>query len=128
MSGLREICWSKVMNDLEAKKNRYMQDTLPIRMGGIAANLSRVGSFVKFAEGKVAVSGLIEESKYFIEWTAAEFDLETTVELVDIQRKLVRWQNSLDKVWDDEAKRAELGFDARNISERLLARSGLLQQ
>lgn len=116
------------MNDLEARKNRYMQDTLPIRMGGIAANLSRVGSFIKFAEGKAAVGGLIEESKYFIEWTAAEFDLETTVELVDIQRKLVRWQNSLDKVWDDEAKRAELGADARNISDRLIARSGLLQQ
>lgn len=116
------------MNNLEERKDRYLKDSLSIRMGGIAANLARVGSFVAFPQGKVAVGGLLEESKYFIEWTAAEFDIDTAVELVDIQRKLIRWQSSIDKFWDDEVMRKAVGAEAAGISELLIKRSGLLNQ
>ena len=116
------------MTNLEERKDRYLKDSLSIRMGGIAANLARVGSFVAFPQGKVAVRGLLEESKYFIEWTAAEFDIDTTVELVDIQRKLVRWHSNIDKFWDDEVMRLAVGVEATGISEFLIERSGLLTQ
>ena len=116
------------MTNLEERKERYLKDSLSIRIGGIAANLARVGSFVAFPQGKAAVGGLLEESKYFIEWTAAEFDIDTAVELVDLQRKLVRWHSNIDKFWDDEVMRMAVGVEATGISELLIERSGLLNQ
>ena len=113
------------MKDLNERKERYLRDPLPVRMGGLAANLARVGSFVSFPKGKTAVGDLLFESKYFVEWTAAEFELETTVELVDLQRKLVRWHRNIDRLWNDDNLRTELGAEARKISERLIERSGL---
>lgn len=114
------------MKNLEDRKVRYLQDSLPIRIGGLAANLARVGSFVVFPQGKIAVGDLLQESKYFIEWTAAEFDVETAVELVNVQRKLVLLQKNIDRFWDNEAIRMEVGAEAKRISDRLIARSGLL--
>lgn len=116
------------MTNLEERKVRYLRDSLSIRIGGIAANLARVGSFVAFPQGKIAVGGLLEESKYFIEWTAAEFDIAMTVELVDLQRKLVRWHRNIDRFWDDEVTRMAVGAEAIGLSEMLLERSGLLNQ
>lgn len=116
------------MKNADERKSRYLMDSLPVRMGGLAANLARVGSVVAFPKGKIVVIDLFEESKFFIEWTAADFDVETAAELVDVQRKLVRWQRSIDTFWDDEARRMEFGAEAKYISDRLLAKSGLLNQ
>jgi hypothetical protein len=114
--------------DPDKRRERFLRDSLPIRLGGIAANLARVGSVVKFPEGRAVVESLLEESKYFIEWTAAEFELGTTVELVDVQRKLVRWQSQIDVLWNDDAQRLAIGEEAKRISNNLLERSGLLNQ
>jgi len=103
-------------------------DPLPVRMGGLAANLARVGSFSVHEGGKAAVIGLLEESKYFIEWTAVEYDVSTAAELVDIQRQLVKWNRAIDSIWTDADKRKEIGDQAREISTRLLSKSGLLDQ
>lgn len=116
------------MNNIDERKNRYLQDGLRVRMGGLAANLARVGSFSGHDRAKVAVIGLLEESKYFIEWTAAEYDISTAAELIDIQRLLAKWQRSIDSIWNDSLKRAEIGSLANEISNRLLAKSGLLNQ
>jgi hypothetical protein len=35
------------MSNLEQRRSRYLQDNLPIRLGGLAANLSRIASFSK---------------------------------------------------------------------------------
>ena len=95
-------------------------------MGGLAANLARVGSFVAFPKGKIAVDSLLRESKYFIEWTAAEFVPETAAQLVDIQRKLIRWQKQIDLSWDDGTTRIDIGIEAKGLSDILLSKSGLL--
>ena len=116
------------MNDLEGRKNRFMQDTLAIRIGGLAANLARVSSFSKFDSAKKAVSGLIEESQYFIEWTATEYDLSMTVELVGIQRLLAKWNSTIDLIWNDTDKRGEISDRAKEISNQLLLKTGLLNQ
>ena len=116
------------MKNIDERKSRYLLDSLPISMGGLAANLARVGSFAEHVGAKVAVIGLIEESKYFIEWTAIEFDILTTTELVDLQRRLALWHRTIDVIWEDDTKRLEIGSQAKEISTRLLAKSGLLNQ
>ena len=60
------------MKDWKAIRERYLYDSLPVRLGGLAANLSRIKSFASHDANRDAVESLIGESKYFIEWAAAE--------------------------------------------------------
>jgi hypothetical protein len=73
---------------LQAIKERYMKDPLPIRLGGLAANLVRINTFSRHDANQSAVYGLLNESKYFIEWTARDVELEVTAQLVDLQIKI----------------------------------------
>ena len=57
------------MNDLTAIRDRYLKDELPVRLGGLAANLARIGSFSKNTGNAEPVGDLVSESKWFIEWT-----------------------------------------------------------
>ena len=114
------------MKNLNNIRERYLKDGLPIRLGGLAANLARVSSTIKNPANLKVVNGLLEESKYFIEWTAIEAELETTVELVELQIKLALWQRSLDRIWDDEEKRLQIGQQAKDWSNEVLKYSGLL--
>src|SRR6185503_15823762 len=75
------------MNNLAQIKERYLRDSVSIRLGGLAANLARVKSFSKNDQNQDAVFNLFEESKFFIEWTASETKLETTVELIEFSYK-----------------------------------------
>jgi hypothetical protein len=73
------------MKDWNAIQKRYLRDALPTRLGGISANLSRVKSFVARDANQEVVAILLEESKFFIEWTAGEADIDTAAELVELQ-------------------------------------------
>src|ERR1051326_7847146 len=93
-----------LMSDLSTIRDRYLQDSLPVRLGGIAANMARVRSFSKHDANGDAVNGLIDESKWFIEWTAADFlpdDVETAAQLVELQIQLAQWQHDWDRRWND---------------------------
>lgn len=63
-----------------------MRDPLPIRLAGLAAELRRVSSSAKREGGAGSVAEMLEESQYYIEWTAAEAEIEISAELVDMQR------------------------------------------
>ena len=67
-----------------------------------------------------------EETQWFIEWTAAEIEPEQAEELVNIQVQLARWELTLDNIWLDEKKRAEIAQQAEAWSGRVLDMSGLL--
>ena len=107
-------------------RERYLSDDLPIRLGGLAANLSRIKSFVNHDANRDAVDSLIEESKFFIEWTATATDLEVAAELVELQIQLARWQRKWSTIWDDPALRREVAEQSNTWSKRLLTLSGLL--
>lgn len=114
------------MKGLQQLRDRYMQDPIPVRLGGLAANLSRVASFSKHAGHREAVSEMLEESKWFIEWTASELEIERAAELVRLQVQLALWQLQSQTEWDNENWRNGLAVDSRQLSERLLEMSGLL--
>jgi hypothetical protein len=107
-------------------RERYLRDELPTRLGGIAANLARVSTFSRNPGNKEAVNRLLDESKFFIEWTAGEATVETAAELVELQVQLARWQRRWDEIWEDAPWRMEVAESARGWSNRVLQASGLL--
>ena len=72
------------MKDWSDIRNRYLQDDIPVRLGGLAANLMRIKSFSQHASSQAAVESLLEESKHFIEWTAGDTGINTAAKLVEL--------------------------------------------
>lgn len=107
------------MQDLKEIKKHFLKNDLSVRLGCIATNLARLQSFSKMPNNRKVIDGLIEESKFFIEWTALETDLKTQSELVETQIKLALWQHLKDK--------KEISQDAGKLAERILKLSGLLK-
>ncbi|WP_256973153.1 hypothetical protein [Nostoc sp. T09] len=63
--------------NLDEKQARFQRDNISTRLGHIAANLARIKSFSNVAY-KEAVFSVILETKWLIEWTAAEIEPEQT--------------------------------------------------
>ncbi|MBW1811725.1 MAG: hypothetical protein JRJ87_26285 [Deltaproteobacteria bacterium] len=114
------------MKNLTTIKARYLRDDLTTRLGGLAANLARIKSFSNHPDHRDVVSDLLDESKHFIEWTAAEAEYETQVDLLKLQRLLVGWHRVWRDIWSDENNRADVALQAGDWSKRVLEMSGLL--
>ena len=74
-----------VMNCSTLLGPRFVRDTLPVRLGGLAPDLSRIKS--------TAPHETI--NKHFIEWTAHETEIETAGYLAHLQIELALWQRQL---------------------------------
>lgn len=116
------------MRDWTAIRERYLRDNLPVRLGGLAANLSRIKSFAAHDASREAVESMIDESKLFIEWTAAEAEVNTAAELVELQIQLARWQYNWARIWHDPVQRSKVAEQSAAWSQRVLEMSGLLSR
>jgi hypothetical protein len=116
------------MKDWTLIKERYLRDDLPVRLGGLAANLSRIKSFSTNDTSRAVVESLIDESKMFIEWTAAHVDVKTAEKLVDIQIQLAYWQLKWETIWPDVSKRKQVAEKSAHWSKQVLELSGLLNK
>lgn len=115
------------MRDRAAIRERYLRDQLPVRLGGLSANLARVKSFSDHPDHRDVVKSLLDESKFFIEWTAPDAGLDVQAELVELQLQLARWQRAWAMIWADPVRRAAVADQAGAWSARLLHLSGLLR-
>lgn len=115
------------MKDWTAIRERYMSDPLPIRLGGLAANLSRIKSFSANEASREVVESLIDESKMFIEWTAAQAEINTAEKLVELQIQLALWQLGWLKIWPDISRRTQVAEQSSAWSKHVLEMSGLLK-
>ena len=116
------------MKDWTPIRERFMRDTLPVRLGGLAANLSRIKSFSANDASRETVASLIDESKMFIEWTAAQAEIHTAEKLVELQIQLARWQLGWDGIWLDTVKRGQVAEQSADWSKQILEISGLLNR
>jgi hypothetical protein len=114
------------MRDLSTIRTRYMRDPLPVRMGGLAADLARIASFSKNPANLAPVADLIREAAHFVEWCAPESDLESQITLLELQRHLAHWRMRLPQRFLDQAWRAQVIAEAGQWSQRVLGMSGLL--
>ena len=115
------------MRDYAVIQARYLRDDLPIRLGGLAANLRRVQSFSRNDANRDVVESMLDESKHFIKWTAAEADIDKAAELVELQVQLARWQYKWHEIWNDPVRRREVAKQAGRWSDRVLELSGLME-
>ena len=114
------------MNNLAEIKERYLRDSVSVRLGGLAANLARVKSFSKNVANQEAVFNLFEESKHFIEWTAVETEIETAEKLVGLQLQIAVWQRQWQKIWNNEESRNLVAQTSADWSRTVLEKSGLI--
>ena len=114
------------MRDFATLKERYMRDSVPVRLGNLASNLAHISSFTRAARQSEAVHRPIDESRFFIEWTAGQMEVEKAAQLVDVQINLCRWYWSWPKVAEDRAETTRLSVLAREWSNEVLELSGLL--
>ena len=116
------------MKDRTVIRERYMRDQLPVRPGGLAANLARIKSFSDHPDHRDVVESLLEESKFFIEWSAPEAGLEVQAKLAELQLHLACWQHAWSDIWPDPMQRATVAKQAGIWSKRVLEMSGLLRE
>ena len=114
------------MKNHELIRTRYLADDVPVRLGGLAANLLRIKSFARQTANEAVVQSLIDESKWFIEWTAAKMNVEDTAVLVQLQIQLAKWEIQSHKKWHDKKWRTDLTYNSQQWSLRVLEMSGLL--
>ena len=114
------------MRNWTAIRARYLRDELPTRLAGLAANLGRISSFASQHGRAKVIESLMEESKYFIEWTAAAAEIDTAAVLAELQVLLAGWQHSWVQSRDDSGLRDKVAKEARIWSERVLEMSGVL--
>jgi len=115
------------MRNWAAIRERYLHDGLPTRLGGLAANLVRIKSFADQNGSHEVVASLIEESKFLIEWTAGEIEVERAAELVALQVELAGWQLRWPRIGGDTQARSRVAQEAANWSDRVMGMSGLLR-
>lgn len=113
--------------DREMIRERYLRDSVPVRLGGLAANLLRINSFANRETNFAVVESLLDESKHFIEWTAAEVEIEDAAELIELQVQLARWQQNWLVIGNDSARRQQVAKESHSWSDRVLDMSGLLE-
>lgn len=106
----------------EAIRERYLRDPLPIRLGGLAADLARIASCAENPKNHDVIISLLEEGKYFAEWAASQAPLEAQEVLAQVQVLLALWERRWLAGQPDPGMRAQ----AQQWSEQLLALSGLV--
>ncbi len=79
------------MKDISAIRKRYISESIDKRLGHLASDLARISSFLQNVLNKKVVADILEESKYFIEWTAKDVPFDTQIFLLEIQLKLALW-------------------------------------
>lgn len=110
-------------------RDRYLRDTLSVRLGGLAADLARIVSFSQNQKSAPVVTSLLEESRYFIEWSAPDLlpeRVDDASQLVELGRSLTRWYWSWSNTQNNPVARAELAAQAQQWSDQVLEMSGLL--
>lgn len=80
------------MKNLYEIKNRFLKEPFNKRLGHLASDLLRISAFLETAENTKAVNDILEESKFFIEWTAPDAPLHIQEFLSGIQPILALWQ------------------------------------
>ena len=107
------------MRNLQRLRERYLRDEPPVRLGNLASDLLRLGQWVQMRRNDDEIVDLMREIAWCMEWVGDS----ATAELADMQREICRWR----RAWPAESARSILALRARQMSERVLEMSGLVE-
>jgi hypothetical protein len=88
-------------------------------MGNLASDLLRLSQWVRMHRPDGPLVDLMREIAWMMEWSGEC----ATEELADMQREICRWR----RIWPLEPARSLMALRAQQMSDRILAMSGLLQ-
>ena len=115
------------MKNLEAVRGRYLKEPLNKQLGHLASDLARIYGFLEDSKNEKAVEDVLEESKFFIEWTAPAAPFKVQALLSEIQSKLALWHYYFLRGETNSTKIGGLKKATKNWSAQLLEISGLVK-
>ncbi len=114
------------MIDQAVLRERYLRDSIPVRLGNLASSIKRLGYFAGLSQYDETALKLIQECHAFSFWTFAEVDIDTKTALEVLQHDLKHWENDFQSSNGDDLWRAKIAAACETWSNRLLDLSGLL--
>ena len=117
------------MKNLIEVQNRFSKENSKMQLGHLASDLARIASFIDIKMDARALKSVIEEAKYFAEWTATApgVTLETQIFLAKIQEFVAQKELEFDCMFEKEEWRAGVRSRARAWSDELLRKAGFLE-
>ena len=112
--------------DWRKLRERYLRDDWPRRLGNLASTLGRVASATNNPNTLATVPPSLRESMLMIEWNLQRTPSEILIELAAMQAELHLWWRGWEAVAPSPALRNLLSRRARQMSDRVLELSGLL--
>ncbi|MBC6432182.1 hypothetical protein FM036_16010 [Nostoc sp. HG1] len=112
------------MIEVTPKQQIFMQDDVPTRLRRLATHLSQIQSLLTQGSSENLILALVDESRYFIEWTVPDMvkadDIDRACELVDLVRLLTRWLFHWDNIWTDAEQKQSASLQASYWLQRVL--------
>ncbi|WP_315788317.1 hypothetical protein [Fischerella sp. JS2] len=116
------------MIEVTPQQQIFIQDDVPTRLHHLAAHLSQIEFLWTQASSPDLIMTLVNESRYFIEWTVPDMvkadDIDRAAELVDLIRLLTRWLFHWDNFWSDAEQRQSAARQTQDWLRRVLEISG----
>lgn len=112
------------MIEVTPKQQIFMQDDVPTRLRRLATHLSQIQSLLTQGSSENLILALVDESRYFIEWTVPDMvkadDIDRACELVDLVRLLTRWLFHWDNIWTDAEQKQSASLQTSYWLQRVL--------
>ncbi|QLE52759.1 hypothetical protein FD724_32005 (plasmid) [Nostoc sp. C057] len=112
------------MIELTPKQQIFMLDDVPTRLHHLATHLSQIQSLWTQGSSEDLILALVNESRYFIEWTVPDMvkadDIDRACELVDLVRLLTRWLFHWDNIWTDAEQKQSASLETSYWLRRVL--------
>jgi len=115
-------------NKVEIKKQRFLEEAAPVRLGRLAAHLSSFRMYAIFRGNRDTVESLLEETWWFAEWAASDAGPGLQNELNALQLTLDSWHAIISKTWYDQSRRMDMARQAGLWSRKIIEMSGLLKK
>ncbi|MGH7322738.1 MAG: hypothetical protein ACRELA_24380 [Candidatus Rokuibacteriota bacterium] len=104
-----------------ARRDRHLRDPWPRQLGNLASTLARLASRCADPRHDGLTRALLRETALMLDWSAPEVEAALWPELAAAQREVVQWW----RIWPVDPARGLLRLRARQLSDRILALSGL---
>jgi len=114
--------------DWRKLQERYVRDEWPVRLGNLASTLGRSATAISNPQSAATARHSLRESMWLIEWNLHGTPAEVLSELAPMQAELGLWWRGWDAVASSAALRRLLARRAREMSDRVLELSGLLDR
>ncbi|AVH64011.1 MAG: hypothetical protein HWQ35_13335 [Nostoc sp. NMS1] len=112
------------MIEVTPKQQIFMQDDVTTRLRRLATHLSQIQSLWTQGSSEDLILALVDESRYFIEWTVPDMvkadDIDRACELVDLVRLLTRWLFHWDDIWTDAEQKQSASAQISYWLQRVL--------